>query len=94
MDGTDCRVHATHAMDRELYSYKLYTAALRYEIAVCIHTGNIIRSNGSYNTGASNDLMIYRHTLKRFFDDMDFVVTDNGHQDYMCLHAQIVLKRI
>ena len=88
VDGTDCRVYETRPMDRTLYSHKFHGAGLRYEIAVSIHTGNIVWVNGPYKAGATNDVTIYRHSLKKLLDSGEYVITDNGYPDETCLQSR------
>jgi hypothetical protein len=63
IDGTDMPINETYPFDPALYSYKLNGPGLRYEIAVCIATGQIVWINGPYKPARWVDITIFRHKL-------------------------------
>jgi hypothetical protein len=63
VDGTDFRLQQQHPV-KEFYSYKFKGSAYRYEVALCIRTGDIVWINGPFKPGLFNDLMIFRKGLK------------------------------
>ena len=54
---------------------------MRYEIGVCIQTGDIVWCNGPYKPGKWNDIMIFRHKLKkRMTNYREKVEADMGYR--------------
>ena len=78
VDGTDFMV-AAKGFGTELYSYKFKRSGLRYEVALCIKTGDIVWINGPYEPGLWNDLKIFRHSLVTFLEDGERVEADDGY---------------
>ena len=58
VDGTDFMVETT-GPNQLLYSYKFKKPGLRYEVALCLKTGDIVWINGPYEPGIWNDLQIF-----------------------------------
>jgi hypothetical protein len=52
---------------------------LRYEIALCIQTGDAVWINGPYPCGRYNDITIFRNSLMTFLEDGERVEADNGY---------------
>jgi hypothetical protein len=63
VDGTDFRLQQQHP-PKEFYSIKFKGSAYRYEVALCIQTGDIVWINGPFKPGLFNDLMVFREGLK------------------------------
>ena len=83
IDGTDCRVGIGKGRARKVrrwYSYKFRKPALRYEIGLCIKTGEICWLHGPFPCGAYNDLTIFRSALKNSLEDYEVVECDDGYQ--------------
>ena len=68
-----------HPYDPRFKSHKFGKAALRYEVGVCIRTGDIVWINGPFPAGEWTDLKIYKAGLKGMLDDGEWVETDNGY---------------
>jgi hypothetical protein len=81
IDGTNMPIWETYPFDPELYSYKLNSPGLRYEIGVCIQTGNIVWINGPYKPARWVDLNIFCDKLMWELLDGEWVVGDGGYQD-------------
>jgi hypothetical protein len=81
IDGMDMPIWETYPFDPELYSYKLNGPGLRYEIAVCIQTGNIVWINGPYKPAQWVDISIFCDKLMWELLDGEWVVGDGGYQD-------------
>lgn len=64
VDGTDFRIPQQYPK-KPYYSYKYNGPGLRYEVAVCIRTGEIVWINGPFNPGQFMDLMVFRLGLKQ-----------------------------
>lgn len=84
VDGTDFRIwepkHPAFPMDKSYCSHKYKHAALRYEIAISIHTGKVVWINGPHRGGKS-DLTIYREALQKRIRSGKLVVADRGYRD-------------
>lgn len=91
VDCTDCPIAEPVPFSSKWFSYKLKRAGLRYEVAVCIQTGDIVWINGPFKCGRWNDLMIFRRNLKAKLLPDEMVETDRGYQgDPSCRHADII----
>ena len=64
VDGTDFRIQNNAENSRKYYSHKFNGPALRYELASCIQTGDIVWFHGPFCPGEMNDLQIFRAGLK------------------------------
>ena len=58
IDGTDFRIEEPTIWDPKWHSQKFNGPGLRYEVGVCIQTGDIVWINGPYPPGEWNDLQI------------------------------------
>ena len=56
VDGTDFRI-AEHG--RPFFSHKYKKSGLRYEVALCILTGDVVWINGPYECGMWPDISIF-----------------------------------
>ena len=61
------------------YSYKHNVAALRYEIALGIRSGNIVWANGPGLAGGTNDWQIFNTGLKNMLEPNERVEADSGY---------------
>ena len=64
VDGTDFRICNKKPFCKEWYSHKFNGPALRYEVASCIQTGDIVWINGPFKAGKYSDITIFRDKLK------------------------------
>jgi hypothetical protein len=76
VDGTDFRI-PEHG--KPFYSFKFRKSALRYEVALCILTGDIVWINGPYEAGKWNDLQIFRNSLMSHLAPNERVEADDGY---------------
>lgn len=76
VDGTDFRI-AEHG--RKFYSHKFKKSGLRYEVCICILTGDIVWINGPYQCGTWPDISIFRDSLKSFLAPNERVEADDGY---------------
>jgi len=82
VDGTDLPVpEPSRPIDPKWYSHKINRAALRYKLAIGIHTGWIVWVNGPFPAGEWNDLNIARHALVHFLHDNEHYIADGGYRD-------------
>ena len=100
VDGTDYLCHELSNLPRKerkkWYSHKFNSAGIKYEVATCIATGDIVHYNGPFR-GAAADLTIFRFHLKRCLLPGERVIADRGYRgdrkvvtpyDYDCLSKQ------
>ena len=100
LDGTDFKCHEIDMLPRDerkrWYSVKFKSAGLKYEVATCITTGDIVHYYGPVRGGV-HDLTLFRFYLKRKLDPGERVITDKGYRgdrkvvtpyDYDCLSKQ------
>ena len=76
MDGTDFRVPESGS---KFYSFKYKKSALRYEVGLCILSGEIVWLNGPYEPGVWNDLQIFRNSLLSHLEEGELVEADDGY---------------
>ena len=76
VDGTDFHVGGNNS---KFHSHKFKKNALRYEVCVCIQTGDIVWINGPYEAGSWPDINIFRDGLRHFLDENERVEADDGY---------------
>lgn len=76
VDGTDFRIF--HC-GRKFYSYKYKSSGLRYEVALCILTGECVWLNGPFQPGIWNDLLIFKSALLGELEEGERVEADDGY---------------
>jgi hypothetical protein len=86
VDGTDCAIQeppktddSKLPFDKKWYSHKLNGAGVRYEVAVCIKTGDIVWVNGPYACGKYPDIVIFQDRLVNMLDRDEKVEADHGY---------------
>lgn len=80
VDGTDFRIQEPKPFNSKWYSHKFKAAGLRYEVAVCIKTGDIVWIYGPFPCGRYPDIVIYRRRLKFMLNDREKVEADAGYR--------------
>ena len=68
VDGTDFRLAMGYS--KPFYSFKFKKSGVRYEVGLCIKTGDICWWNGPYEPGIWNDEMIFKDALKSMLEYM------------------------
>lgn len=80
VDGTDFRIYEPKPFNKRWYCSKFNGPGLRYELAVCIQTGDIVWINGPYPCGSYPDLKIFRLKLKNMLLPGEMVEADLGYR--------------
>jgi hypothetical protein len=80
VDGTDFRIQEPTPFNKEWYSHKFKGPGLRYEVAICIQTGDIVWINGPFKPGKWTDLKIFRRNLKHHLAPQEMVEADKGYR--------------
>jgi hypothetical protein len=78
VDGTDFRLAAGYS--KVLYSYKFKKSGIRYEVGLCIKTGEICWWSGPYAPGIWNDEMIFKDALVHYLEKGERCETDKGYR--------------
>ena len=87
IDGTDMRINEPTPWSTKWYSHKFHAAGLRYEIGICIVSGDIVWVIGGYACGDWPDLEISRNGILTLLDDGEKVIADSGYRgDDRILH--------
>ena len=76
VDGTDFRIAE---QGRIFYSHKFKKSGLRYEVGICILTGDIVWINGPYPCGSWPDINIFRDALITELEAGERVEADDGY---------------
>ena len=74
----DCQIPQQDSPTFSSHKYAL-KSALRYEIALCIQTGNIFWTNGSFPAGKYPDITIFRSGLMTYLQPLEWVEADDGY---------------
>ncbi len=77
VDGTDFRLAMKYL--KRYYSYKFKKSGYRYEVGLCIKTGDICWWSGPYPPGDWNDNMIFNDALAKNLEEGERCETDKGY---------------
>ena len=64
MDGVHIKIQEPSPFNKTWNSHKLGEAAVAYELAICIQTGDIVPFSGPFPVGGCPDINIFRNKLK------------------------------
>jgi len=82
VDGTDFPINEPMPFSPEWYSHKFKGAGLRYEIAICLQTGDIVWCNGPFPCGSFSDRKIARDEgMEYLMVPGEMYVADGGYRD-------------
>ena len=87
VDGTDFQVAKSY--EKPFYSYKFKKSGLRYEVALCIKTGDIYWTAGPYLPGNWNDDMIFKNGLVYQLEPGERCESDDGYRGSAPLYAKL-----
>ena len=80
IDGANFRIWEPRPYTRDgnkiWYSSKFQGAGLRYEVGICIRTGDIVWFNGPYPCGWGPDIKIFNQKLKILLQTFEKVMAD------------------
>jgi len=89
VDGTHFRIRnrciaGSKRYNKKWFSHKFESAAVTYEIAVCIKTGDIVWIHGPF-PAATPDISMFRYKLKQMLLPHELVLSDRGYRgDFKC----------
>ena len=80
VDGTDFRIIRPSRDDlKKIYSHKFKSSGLRYEVALCIQTGDLVWTNGPFPCGSYPDISIFLQDLAPLLREGERVEADLGY---------------
>jgi DDE superfamily endonuclease len=80
VDGTDSRIKEPKPFWQGWHSFKFNGPGLRYEVALCILTGDIVWIHGPFPCGHWPDIKIFRDALVFELADGEKVEADRGYR--------------
>ena len=80
VDGTDFRINEPAPFSPKWFSHKYQAAGLRYEIGICIQTGDIVWVHGPFPAGAWSDLKIFKSKLAHLLLPGEMVEADGTYR--------------
>ena len=87
VDGTDCPIAYAGHDARAYFSHKFRDTGFRYEVGLCIQTGELVWVSGPFPCGRNPDITIFRARLRDILDPGKKVEADKGyhhnHPDYV-----------
>ncbi|KAK4009233.1 hypothetical protein OUZ56_018349 [Daphnia magna] len=81
LDGTDFRIMEPSEFSPKWYSHKFHGPGLRYELGLCIRTGEIVWAHGGLPCGAWPDLRLARDAIIHVLDPGERIIADRGYRD-------------
>lgn len=84
IDGTDFRIQQPAPYSTTWYSHKFEGPGVRYEVGVCIQTGDIVWVNGPFRCGSWPDLLIFKTYLQHRLEPHEFVEADGTYRHPKC----------
>ncbi len=81
LDGTDFRIQEPQIFDRKWCSHKFKGPGVRYEIGLCIKTGEIVWAYGGFPCGAWPDLKLARDLYLHSINLGEKTIADDGYGD-------------
>lgn len=75
------------------YSPKFKGAGLRYELGVCIQTGNIVWINGPYPCGWGPDIKIFNQMLRHLLLPFEKIMADQNYRFGLKCYTRCDVKK-
>jgi hypothetical protein len=80
VDGIDCAIQEPYPFDEGIFSKKLNGPGFKYEIGVCILTGDIVWVNGPFKAGRNDVTIFSEDGLKFALAEDEAVEVDAGYK--------------
>lgn len=80
VDGTDFRINNPSPFWKGWYSHKFNGEGVRYEVGLCIQTGDIVWIHGQYPCGKWSDIKKFRDGMKGKLGMGERVEADDGYR--------------
>lgn len=81
LDGVDFEILEQSPWDKKWFSQKFGGPGLRYEIGLCIITGNIVWAYGGFPCGETPDINLARSYYVTEIEDGELTLADDGYKD-------------
>ena len=81
LDGTDCPINEPSPFSARYYSHKLNGPGYKYEVGLCIRTGDIVWVCGGVPCGQLSDLGLARQEIVDEISAGEMVLADDGYKD-------------
>ncbi|KAK4027025.1 hypothetical protein OUZ56_016043 [Daphnia magna] len=81
IDGVDFRIMEPSPFNPKWYSHKFHGPGLRYELAICIRTGDIVWAYGGLPCGEWSDLRLARDVFIFGLREGEKAIADRGYND-------------
>lgn len=81
LDATDCPIQEPSPFSTKWYSHKLEGAGLKYEVGLCIRTGEIVWVYGGVPCGKFPDLKLARERYIHEVSVGEKTIADKGYRD-------------
>ena len=85
VDGTDFQIYQWKPFWTGWYSHKFKGPGVRYEVALCIMTGQIVWVHGPFPCGKWPDIKIFRAGMKHILNEDEKVIADLGYRGEDCI---------
>ena len=79
VDGTDCKVPNYKPFWKGWYSHKFNHSGVRWEVAICLRTGEVVWIHGPFPCGRWPDILVFRHALISHMDVDEKAEADDGY---------------
>jgi hypothetical protein len=80
VDGVDCQIQEPWPFDEGIFSKKFNGPGYKYEVGVCIMTGDIVWINGPFKAGRNDKTIFEKDGLKDMLADGEGIEVDAGYQ--------------
>lgn len=90
VDGTDVLICEQTPFDPKWWSHKHKHAALRYEVGISTHSGEIVSVYGPFPAGQCNDQAIFNLKMGRCLQPFEKVLGDQGYGGVRVVHGGIL----
>lgn len=81
IDGVDFKIDEPTPFSSRWFSHKFRGPGLRYEIGLCIRSGNIVWKHGGYPCGEYSDLKLAREAYIYSVCRGEYTMADKGYND-------------
>lgn len=81
LDATDCSIQEPKPFDQKWFSHKLNGPGLKYEVGLCIRSGDIVWIHGGVPCGEYSDLVLARDLYIYAVDQGEKTIADEGYND-------------
>lgn len=89
LDGSDFSICEQTPFDPKWYSHKLNGPGVRYEVGLCLRTGDIVWINGGVPCGEYPDLKLARDLYLMMIGDGERTVADDGYRSHRFIYPQL-----